>query len=116
MSFELLGDLDWLAVVIAAAAYFVLGAIWYARPVLGKAWMDAGGMQIPAEGQRPGPAIFAVPAAGSLLSAIALGMIAAAGTTSSATWSRRSSSRRSSICDRHGGRKVRQPRRRSRRG
>ena len=79
MSFELLGDLDWLAVVIAAAAYFVLGAVWYARPVLGKVWM--GGMQMPAESERPGPTIFAVPAVGSLLSAIALGMIAAASAT-----------------------------------
>jgi hypothetical protein len=81
MSFDLLGDLDWLAVLVAAIAYFVIGAAWYAPPVFGKAWMAAGGMEMPAEGQRPGPAIFAVPFIGSVLSAIALGMIALASAT-----------------------------------
>jgi uncharacterized membrane protein len=78
MSFDLLGDVKWLSVILAALAYFVIGAIWYAPPVLGKAWMAAGGMQMPAEGQRPGPAIYVVPLIGSVLSAIALGMFAVA--------------------------------------
>jgi hypothetical protein len=80
MSFDLLGDLNWLAVIVAAIAYFVLGAIWYARPVLGKIWIEAGGAA-PPEGQRPPPTIFLVPAIGSLLSAVALGMIAEASGT-----------------------------------
>jgi uncharacterized protein DUF1761 len=78
MSFDLLGDVDWLAVLIAAGAYFIIGAVWYAPPVLGNAWMQAGGMERPAEGERPGPAIYVVPLIGSILSAIALGMIAVA--------------------------------------
>ena len=73
--------MKWLAVILAALAYFVLGAIWYAPPVLGKAWMTAGGMEMPADGQRPGPAIYIVPLIGSVLSAIALGMIAVASRT-----------------------------------
>jgi uncharacterized membrane protein len=81
MSFDLLGDVKWLAVILAALAYFVIGAIWYAPPVLGKAWMTAGGMEMPADGQRPGPAIYVVPLIGSVLSAIALGMIAVASNT-----------------------------------
>ncbi len=81
MSFELLGDLDWLAVLVGAVAYFVIGAVWYARPVFGKAWMEASGTQMPAEGERPGPAIFVVPLLGSILSAIALGMLALASAT-----------------------------------
>ena len=81
MSFDLLGDVKWLAVILAALAYFVIGAIWYAPPVLGKAWMTAGGMEMPADGQRPGPAIYIVPLIGSVLSAIALGMIAVASRT-----------------------------------
>ena len=56
MSFDLLGDVKWLSVILAALAYFVIGAIWYAPPVLGKAWMAAGGIEMPADGQRPGPA------------------------------------------------------------
>jgi hypothetical protein len=83
MSFELLGDLDWLAVILAALAYFVIGAIWYAPPLFGKAWQQAGGIPDPREsgGRGPGPAIFAVPFVGSVLSAIALGMIAVASGT-----------------------------------
>ena len=81
MSFDLLGDVKWLSVILAALAYFVIGAIWYAPPVFGKAWMAAGGMEMPADGQRPGPAIYAVPLVGSILSAIALAMIAVASGT-----------------------------------
>ncbi len=53
ISLDVLGDLNWLAVIVAAIAYFVLGAIWYAPPVLGNAWMRAGGVEMP-EGERPG--------------------------------------------------------------
>jgi hypothetical protein len=81
VTFELLGDLDWLAVLVAALAYFAIGAVWYAPPVFGKAWMAAGGMQPPEQGRGPGPAIYAVPLVGSVLSAIALGMIALASAT-----------------------------------
>lgn len=47
MSFETLGDLNWLAVLVATAAYFALGGIWYARPVFGGAWQRAGGIEVP---------------------------------------------------------------------
>ena len=82
MSFDLLGDVDWLAVILGALAYFVIGAIWYAPPVFGKAWMAAGGIpDMRGSGQSPGPAIYAVPLLGSILSAVALGMIALATAT-----------------------------------
>jgi hypothetical protein len=84
MSFDVLGELNWLAVIVAAVAYFVLGAIWYAPPVLGKPWMAAGGMEMPADDQRPGPGIYLVPLIGSVLSAIALGMLAEASDTDTA--------------------------------
>ncbi|MGH8774545.1 MAG: DUF1761 domain-containing protein [Jiangellaceae bacterium] len=61
MSFDVLGELNWLAVIVAAIAYFALGAIWYAPPVMGNVWMRAGGMQMPAEGERPSPAIYLAP-------------------------------------------------------
>jgi hypothetical protein len=44
MNFDALGDLNWLAVFVAALAYFAIGALWYAPPVFGKVWMAAGGM------------------------------------------------------------------------
>lgn len=80
MSFDLLGDLNWLVVLGAAAAYFVLGAVWYAGPVFGKAWSAAAGMEM-RSGERPSPAIFLSPLVGSLLSAVALGLIAQASGT-----------------------------------
>ena len=56
MSFDTQNDLNWLAVIVAALAYFVIGALWYAPPVFGKAWMAAGGMTVE-PGDGPGPAI-----------------------------------------------------------
>lgn len=41
MSLDALGDVNYLAVVVAALAYFVLGALWYAPPVFGSRWMAA---------------------------------------------------------------------------
>ena len=78
MSFELLGDIDWLAVIVGAVAYFAIGAVWYAPPVLGKIWMASSGIpDMRGSGQAgPGPAIYAVPLIGSVLSAIALAMFA----------------------------------------
>ena len=76
MSFDTLTDLNWLAVIVAAVAYFAIGAVWYAPPVFGRAWTAAGGMTVE-PGAGPGAAIFAVPLIGSVLSAIALGMLAA---------------------------------------
>jgi hypothetical protein len=86
MSFDTIGDLNWLAVIVAALAYFAIGAIWYAPPVFGKVWMAAGGTTMEqaegsADGGGPGPAIYVVPLVGTLLSAIALGMLAAASGT-----------------------------------
>jgi len=79
MSFDLLGEIDWLAVIIAAVAYFVIGAVWYAPPLFGKAWMAAGGLpDMRQTGGRPPATIYLVPLIGSVLSAIALGMIALA--------------------------------------
>jgi hypothetical protein len=78
MTLDLLGDINWLAVIVGAVAYFVIGALWYSPPLFGKPWMAAGGMETPADGQGPGPAIYLMPLIGSVLSAIALGMIAEA--------------------------------------
>ena len=49
--FESLGDLDWLAVLVATAAAMALGFIWYG-PLFGKAWARASGL---AMGSKPEP-------------------------------------------------------------
>ena len=84
MTFDVLSDLNWLAVIVAGVASFALGAIWYAPPVFGRAWLTAGGGQVPEDGSRPGPAIYVAPLLGSLLSAIAIGMLAEATGTDTA--------------------------------
>ena len=37
-------DINLVAVVLAAVANMVLGAVWYSPPVFGKAWMDLAGV------------------------------------------------------------------------
>lgn len=81
MSFDVLSDLNWLAVLVAALAYFAIGAVWYAPPLFGKAWAAAGGLPTPDAGSRPSPAIYLTPLVGSVLSAVALAMIAKASDT-----------------------------------
>jgi hypothetical protein len=81
MTFDVLSDLNWLAVIVAAIVYFAVGALWYAPPVFGKTWAAAGGFSLPAPGSRPSPAIYVTPLLGSILSAIALGMVAEASGT-----------------------------------
>lgn len=77
MSFEVLGDLNWLAVIVATIVYFGIGGIWFANAVLGKAWQRAGGFEIPAD-QRPGPAYFIGPFITCLITTIAVAMLAKA--------------------------------------
>jgi hypothetical protein len=36
VSFDVLGDLNWLAVIVAALAYFAMGAVWYDRRCSGR--------------------------------------------------------------------------------
>ena len=37
-------ELSWLAVIVAAVVKFVIGAVWYAPPVLGKRWQTLASM------------------------------------------------------------------------
>ena len=77
MSFEVLGDVNWLAVIVATIAYFALGAAWYAPPVLGNVWMRSIGWQPPPD-ERPSPAIFLAPIVSSLVAVVAVAMLAEA--------------------------------------
>jgi len=38
MNTELLSNINWLAVLVSAVAYFVLGAIWYSKALFAPAW------------------------------------------------------------------------------
>ena len=50
-------ELNWLAIIVATVGWFILGAIWYAPPVMGRTWQRAANVEVP-EGYRPSPAIF----------------------------------------------------------
>jgi hypothetical protein len=76
MTFDVLGDLNWLAVIVAALAYFILGGIWYAPPVMGKAWMKASGIDMADTEEGPPPIVFVAPLFGYLFAAAATAMIA----------------------------------------
>jgi len=78
MTFEALGQLNWLAVIVGAVIYFAIGAVWFTPMLFGRPWQRAIGWD---ESQRPpdmSPAIYAVPAAFYLVTAIATGMLAVA--------------------------------------
>lgn len=45
MLFDAFDDLNWLAVIVAAVAYWVLGAIYYNDAVMGKQWKAATGVE-----------------------------------------------------------------------
>jgi hypothetical protein len=72
-----LSELNWLAVLTAAVAWFVLGGIWYARPVMGRAWMRSLGMEPPAAGYRPSPMMFVWTFVAYLLTTIAVALLVA---------------------------------------
>ena len=77
MSFDVLSDLNWLAVIVATLVYFAIGGLWYSPILFGKAWQRASGMEMP-EGQRPGAAIYVVPLISAFLATVATAMLAAA--------------------------------------
>jgi hypothetical protein len=80
MSFEVLGDLNWLAVIVATIVFFAIGGLWYANAVFGKAWQRAGGFEIPAD-QRPTAAYFVGPFITCLITTIAVAMLGKASGT-----------------------------------
>lgn len=82
MSFETLQDVNFVAVVVAAVAYFVLGAIWYITPVISRMWASAGGIDV--EGQSPNPMNFVGTFIAYLVSGLATAMLAVGTGTDSA--------------------------------
>src|SRR5436305_6457890 len=80
MSFRVLSDLNWLAVLVAALAYFALGGLWFTPAVLGRAWQRAMGVEMPA-GQPVRPTYLLAPLLTCLLAAVAMVMLASASRT-----------------------------------
>lgn len=50
---DYLQNLNWLAVVVAAAAAFFVNFIWYSRGLFGKAWMKSAGIKEVPKNKQP---------------------------------------------------------------
>jgi hypothetical protein len=84
MTFDL-AQVSWLGVIVGAAIYFFLGALWYSPVLFAKPWQAAIGWD---ESRRPpemNPMTYVLPAAMYLIAAIAMAIIAAATGTDSIT-------------------------------
>lgn len=46
MNTAIFSNLNWLAIVIAAAAYFMLGAVWYSKALFGSKWAALVGLNM----------------------------------------------------------------------
>lgn len=77
MSFDVLGEVNWLAILVAAIAWFILGALWYG-PLFQKAWMASTGIDPSAAQERPSAMIYVAPLLAYLVATIALAMLAEA--------------------------------------
>ena len=69
-----LSDLNWLAILVAAVAFFAVGALWYQPKVMGARWMKAAGVD-PSKAS-PNPGIFVGTLIAYFLMAMVLAMIA----------------------------------------
>lgn len=78
MTLDTLGELNWLAVLVAGVAYFALGAVWYQPMVLGRAWMRAIGMDPSSVAPGQNAPAYAVTLMGYLVAAVAMAMLARA--------------------------------------
>jgi hypothetical protein len=74
--FDYFGDLNWLAVIVAAVAYFVLGAVWYSNALFGRQYRAALGVSEGGGTPPAGPLL--VNLVGWFIAAVVLGMISKA--------------------------------------
>jgi hypothetical protein len=77
MSFDL-GGINWLAVVVGTAIYFVLGALWYSPLLLGRQWQRSIGWDPNRTPPQMSVATYVVPLIGYFVMAVATAMIAIA--------------------------------------
>ena len=83
MTFSLLSDVNWLAVLVAAGAYFVLGAAWYMPKPMASAWTKSLGWE-PGEEDTPSVSVYIAPLVTCLISSVAVAMLVVATGTDTA--------------------------------
>jgi hypothetical protein len=78
VSFDVLGQLNWLAVIVGGVIYFALGAVWYSPMLFARPWQRSIGWDPEATPPEMKPATYIVPFIAYIVMAVAVGMIAAA--------------------------------------
>ena len=78
MSFDVLGDVNWLAVIVGGVIYFALGALWYSPMLFARPWQRSIGWDPERTPPEMNPMTYVVPFLAYLVMAAAVGMIAAA--------------------------------------
>lgn len=76
MTFDWLGEVNWLAILVGAVAWWLLGALWYSPVLFGKPWMRATG--ITAGDQGPGATTYIVPLVANFVTTVVVAMLALA--------------------------------------
>jgi uncharacterized membrane protein SpoIIM required for sporulation len=72
-----LGEVSWLAVLAAGAAWFVLGGAWYMAPPIAERWQRSGGIEV-SHDDAPNPMVFLLTFLAYLVAAAVTAMLAAA--------------------------------------
>ena len=80
-----IGSINWLAVVVGAAIYFVLGALWYSPPLFARPWQAAIGWDDSRPQPQTNPLTYIVPAVLYLVAGISTALIATATGTDTLT-------------------------------
>lgn len=77
MTFDVLGEVNYLAALVAALAFFAIGALWYSPLLFSRPWQRSIGME-PQDAQAPNPMLFVVTGVAYFVQAVTLGAIARA--------------------------------------
>lgn len=75
MLFDFFDDLNWLAVIVAALAYFIIGFVWYSNFLFGSQYREATGQP---DDSPPDPVAIVGNLVAWFVAAVALGLIAEA--------------------------------------
>ena len=78
MSFDVLGEVNWLAVIVGGVVYFALGALWYSPVLFGRQWQRSIGWDPERTPPQMSATTYVVPFIAYLVMAAAVGVIAAA--------------------------------------
>ncbi len=81
MSLDILGQVNWLAVIVGGVIYFVLGALWYSPALLGRQWQRSIGWDAEAKPPEMNLMSFLIPFVAYLVMATAIAVLAVASGT-----------------------------------